>query len=168
VIRSVIASLLLAAAAPLTAQTIAITGGTVALGDGSEPIPGGTVVIRNGRIAAAGVNVAIPQGAEMIDARGKWVTPGIVAGFSRIGLSEVDLSADGTTDDKAQTGPFSAAIDVAPAINPLTTTIPVNRADGVTRAIVAPNVARNIFAHPTLSEAVKEAIEGIAGHMIHL
>jgi len=132
--------------ATAVAQTIAITGGTVALGDGSEPIPGGTVVIRDGRIAGAGVGIPVPRDAEVIDARGKWVTPGIVAGFSRLGLSEVDLSADGTTDDKAQNGPFSAAIDVAPAINPLTTTIPVNRADGVTRAIVAPNVARNIFA----------------------
>jgi imidazolonepropionase-like amidohydrolase len=145
-IRAALTALLLAAAAPLAAQAIAITGGTVALGDGSEPIQGATVVIRDGRIVAAGPNAVIPRGAEMIDARGKWVTPGIVAGFSRLGLTEVDLSADGTTDDKAQNGPFSAAIDVAPAINPLTTTIPVNRADGVTRAIVAPNVARNIFA----------------------
>lgn len=144
--RLLLAAALLAGAAPLSAQTIAITGGTVALGDGSEPIPGGTVVIRDGRIIAAGANVAIPRGAEMVDARGKWVTPGIVAGFSRLGLSEVDLSADGTTDDRAQNGPFSAAIDVAPAINPLSSTIPVNRADGVTRAIVAPNVAKNIFA----------------------
>ena len=138
--------MLLTAAAPLAAQTIAITGGTVALGDGSPPIQGATVVIRDGRILAAGPDVAIPRGAEVVDARGKWVTPGIVAGFSRLGLSEVDLSADGTTDDVARNGPFSAAIDVAPAINPLTTTIPVNRADGVTRAIVAPSVARNIFA----------------------
>ncbi len=145
-IRSTLAALLLAAAAPLAAQTIAITGGTVALGDGSPPIQGATVVIRDGRILAAGPDVAIPRGAEVGDARGKWVTPGIVAGFSRLGLSEVDLSADGTTDDVARNGPFSAAIDVAPAINPLTTTIPVNRADGVTRAIVAPSVARNIFA----------------------
>ena len=145
-IRSALAALLLAAAAPVAAQTVAITGGTVALGDGSEPIPGGTVVIRDGRIVGAGVNVAVPPDAEMVDARGKWVTPGIVAGFSRLGLSEVDLSADGSTDDRAPNGPFSAAIDVAPAINPLTTTIPVNRADGVTRAIVAPNAARNIFA----------------------
>jgi dihydrolipoamide dehydrogenase len=29
-------------------------------------------------------------------------------------------------------------------------------------------MARNVFAHPTLSEAVKEAVEGIAGHMIHM
>ena len=34
--------------------------------------------------------------------------------------------------------------------------------------LTADEVARNIFAHPTLSEALKEAIEGIAGHMINL
>ncbi|WP_338748091.1 dihydrolipoyl dehydrogenase [Janibacter alittae] len=34
--------------------------------------------------------------------------------------------------------------------------------------LTADEVARNIFAHPTLSEAVKEAVEGIAGHMTHL
>jgi imidazolonepropionase-like amidohydrolase len=146
VIRHLIAALLGAAALPASAQTIAITGGTVALGDGSEPIPGGVVIIRNGRIAAAGLNVGIPQGAEMVDARGKWVTPGIVAGFSRLGLSEVDLGGDGTTDDKANGGPFGAAIDIAPAVNPNSSTIPVNRADGITRAVVAPNVAKSIFA----------------------
>ncbi|MGB7818095.1 MAG: dihydrolipoyl dehydrogenase [Ornithinibacter sp.] len=34
--------------------------------------------------------------------------------------------------------------------------------------LTADEVARNVFAHPTLSESVKEAIEGIAGHMINL
>ena len=145
-IRPLIAALLAATAVPATAQTIAIIGGTVALGDGSEPIPGGVVIIRNGRIAAAGLNVGIPQGAQMIDARGKWVTPGIVAGFSRLGLTEIDLGGDGTTDDKANGGPFGAAIDVAPVVNPNSSTIPVNRADGITRAVVAPNVAKSIFA----------------------
>ena len=140
------AALLIASASPVAAQTIAITGGTVALGDGSDPIAGGTVVIRNGRIAAAGANVAVPSGAEVIDARGKWVTPGIVVGFSRLGLTEVDLSGDGTTDDQASGGPFGAAIDVAPAVNPSNSTIAINRADGITRAVVAPNTAKSIFA----------------------
>ena len=64
-----------------------------------------TVVIRNGRIVAAGANVGDSRRARRsIDARGKWVTPGIVAGFSRIGLIEVDLAVDGTTDDKANGG----------------------------------------------------------------
>ena len=133
-------------AAPVAAQTIAITNGIVAKGDGSDPEQGGTVVIRNGRIVAAGAGVAIPAGAQVIDARGKWVTPGIVAGFSRLGLAEVDLSVEGSDDTDADSGPFSAAIDVVPAINPLNTTIAVSRADGVTRALVAPAIPRSIFA----------------------
>jgi imidazolonepropionase-like amidohydrolase len=145
VIRSAISALLLLAAAPAAAQTIAITGGNVALGDGSQPIQGGTVLIRDGRIVAAGPAVTVPANATIIDARGKWVTPGIVAGFSRLGLSEIDLSG-GVRDDSAEAGPFSAAIDVAPGVNPTYSTIAINRADGVTRALVAPDVAKNIFA----------------------
>ena len=144
-IRSVVAALLIATAVPAAADTLAITGGIVATGDGSAPIQGGTVVIRNGRIVAAGSNVRIPSGAQVIDATGKWVTPGIVAGFTRLGLSEVDLSADGSSDASAN-GPFSAAIDVVPSVNPLASTIAVNRADGVTRALVAPATGKSIFA----------------------
>jgi imidazolonepropionase-like amidohydrolase len=145
VIRRLLAALLLAASAPAAAQTFAITGGIVALGDGSQPIQGGTVVVRNGRIVSAGPGARVPAGAQVIDATGKWVTPGIVGGFTRLGLSEVDLSAEGS-DDTSANGPFSAAIDVAPSVNPLASTIAVNRADGVTRALVAPVTSKNIFA----------------------
>ena len=140
-----LAAACLASASPLAAQTIAITNGTVVLGDGSEPIIGGTVVVRNGRIVSAGAGVTVPSGAEVIDAKGKWVTPGIVAGFSRLGLSEVDLGADGSDDTETRNSPFSAAIDVAPAINPKASTIAVSRADGVTRAVVAPVAGKSIF-----------------------
>ncbi|HSR00947.1 MAG TPA: amidohydrolase, partial [Sphingomicrobium sp.] len=79
-IRRAVALLLVAAAAPAGAQTIAITGGTVALGDGSEPIPNGMVVIRDGRVVAAGnVRMKLPADTKVIDATGKWVTPGIIA-----------------------------------------------------------------------------------------
>jgi imidazolonepropionase-like amidohydrolase len=131
---------------PAGAQTFAITGGTVALGDGSQPIPNGVVVVRDGRIVAAGdIRMKLPAGTQVIDATGKWVTPGIVGGFTRLGLSEVDLSADGSNDTTAN-GPFSAALDVVPSVNPLDTPIAVNRADGVTRALVVPNVGKSIFA----------------------
>jgi imidazolonepropionase-like amidohydrolase len=145
-IRRVIAALLIAAAAPVGAETFAISGGTVALGDGTQPIPNGMVIVRDGRIVAAGdVRMKLPAGTQVIDATGKWVTPGIVGGFSRLGLSEVDLSADGSNDTTAN-GPFSAALDVVPSVNPLDTPIAVNRADGVTRALVVPNVGKSIFA----------------------
>ena len=140
------ACLLIAVATPALAQTIAIRGGTVALGDGSEPIPNGTVVIRDGRIVAAGgMQIKLPAGTQVVDATGKWVTPGIVGGFTRLGLAEVDLSAEGSEDVSAN-GPFSAAIDVVPSVNPLASTIAVNRADGVTRALVAPGTGKSIFA----------------------
>ena len=132
-------------AVPAAAQTIAITGGRVVVGDGSPPINGGTVVIRDGRIVAAGANVVVPAGATVVDARGKWVTPGIVAGFSRIGLIEVD-AVDPSNDAQANNSPFSAAIDVVPAVNPQASSIAINRAAGVTRAVVSPATARSIFA----------------------
>ena len=34
--------------------------------------------------------------------------------------------------------------------------------------LTADEVGRNIFAHPTLTEAVKEAVHGVVGHMINL
>src|SRR5436305_5688212 len=115
-IRRLIAAMLLAAAAPAGTQTLAIINGTVALGDGSQPIHGGTVIVRDGRIVAAGSGLSVPAGAEVIDATGQWVTPGIVAGFSRLGLADVDLSAEGA-DDTTANGPFSAAIDASTEIN---------------------------------------------------
>ncbi len=142
---ALLAAAALSFAAPALAQPVAITNGRVVIGDGSAPIDGGTVVIDNGRVVAAGANVAVPAGATVVDARGRWVTPGIVAGFSRIGLVEVD-AVNATNDVSAANSPFSAALDVAPAINPQAAAIAVNRAAGITRAVVAPGVSRSIFA----------------------
>jgi imidazolonepropionase-like amidohydrolase len=140
-------ALLLAAAAPAGAQTFAIVGGTVALGDGSQPIPNGMVVVRDGRVVAAGdIRMKLPADTQVIDATGKWVTPGIVAGFSRLGLTDVSGGADGANDESADKSPFNAALDITPAINPNYQPVAVNRAQGVTRAIVAPRTAHNIFA----------------------
>ena len=88
--RALLVLLAACAAVPASAQTIAITGGTVAIGDGSQPIPNGTVVIRDGRVVAAGADVAVPAGATRVDAQGKWVAAGLVAGFSNLGLADAD------------------------------------------------------------------------------
>jgi imidazolonepropionase-like amidohydrolase len=127
-----------------SAQTVAITGGKVVIGDGSAPIEGGTVVFANGRVVAAGRGVAVPAGATVVDAKGKWVTPGIVAGFSRLGLVGVD-AVDPSNDTVANRSMFNAALDVAPAINQVVASIAINRAAGVTRAVVSPNSGDAIF-----------------------
>jgi imidazolonepropionase-like amidohydrolase len=124
--------------------TVAIVNARLATIADAEPVDGGTLVIADGRIAAAGRAVPVPAGARVIDAAGRWVTPGLFAGFSRLGLIEVDSVAD-AVDSGAPASPFSAAIDVAPGINPSAPSIAITRIEGVTRAVVAPTAARAIF-----------------------
>ncbi len=75
-------ALALVPAPPLPAQTVAITGGTVIVGDDTPPIPNGVVLFANGRITAAGAAPAtpVPASATIIDASGKFVIPGLIDG----------------------------------------------------------------------------------------
>lgn len=59
---------------------LVIEGATMIDGTGAPPLENAVVVIEDGRIVAAGPagEVAAPAGAEIIDARGKWITPGLV------------------------------------------------------------------------------------------
>ena len=141
-------SLILAAllsASAVKAATIAITGGTVATAVGDTVITNGTVIVRDGRIVAVGQGLAVPAGATVIDATGKYVTPGLIAGMSTLGIVEVEAVRQ-TNDASARGTPFSAALDVTPAINPQSPPIAVNRIGGVTRAVVGPEIAGEIFA----------------------
>lgn len=143
--RALLLSVAVVAASPVAAQDIAITNAKLVVGDGSAPIEGGTIVVRGGKVVAAGAGVAVPAGIEAVDAGGRYVTPGIVAAFSRVGLVEVD-AVPGTNDRAAARTRFSAGLDIAPALNPMGSPVAVNRAAGVTRAIVAPSGSSNLFA----------------------
>ena len=136
---------LLALAGPAKGQTIAITGGTVATAVGDQIIENGTVIIRDGRIAAIGTNLAVPAGATVINASGKFVTPGLIAGMSTLGIVEVE-GVNQTDDASARSSPFSAAIDVTPAINPVSPPLAIDRLGGVTRAVIGPQIADRVFA----------------------
>ncbi len=140
------AACLAALATPAAAQDVAITNAKLVIGDGSAPVEGGTVVVRAGRVVAAGTGVAVPAGVRVVDAGGRWVSPGIFAGFTRMGIVEVD-GVSTTNDASAGSSPFNAALDVAPAVNARASTIAINRAEGITRAVVAPETSKgSIFA----------------------
>ena len=142
-------ALLLAATAllsvPAAAQDMAVTNATVVIGDGSAPLQNATVVVRGGKIVAAGTGIAVPAGAQVVDGTGKWVTPGIVAALTDLGLLDVDGVSD-SNDYTKGSGPFSAALDAAPAVNPDAMPIAVSRTGGVTRAAVVPAAGGSIFA----------------------
>ncbi len=130
---------------PVAAETVAITGARVITLGPAGTIEGATVVIRDGRIAAVGRDVAVPAGARRIDAAGKIVTPGLMDSLSRLGLVEVN-AVEGTQDSATEDDRITAAFNVADAINPRSMLIPVNRIEGLTRAVVAPEAETSLIA----------------------
>jgi imidazolonepropionase-like amidohydrolase len=138
------ATALLAFSATASAQSILIKGGRVITNAGA-PIERGDVLITNGRVAAVGASLTAPAGATVVDATGKWVTPGVFAAMSEVGLSEI--SGSGAPNDASVSGPLvSAAADAGRAFDPMVTAVPVTRIEGVTRAAIAPSASGTVFA----------------------
>ncbi|MDP9204235.1 MAG: amidohydrolase family protein [Gemmatimonadota bacterium] len=134
---AVAAALSAVLAMPAAAQTIAITGGKVYPVSG-PPIENGTVIITNGRITAVGANVAIPAGAQHIDATGKIVTPGFVNSSTQLGVQEV--SAVNDTRDMSARGKdnIAAAFTVWEGLNPNSVMLAPARKEGITSFVVIP------------------------------
>ncbi|WP_338467224.1 amidohydrolase family protein [Novosphingobium sp. ZN18A2] len=141
------AAMLLAAAAatPAVAADTAFTNATVVIGDGSAPVEHGTVVVRDGKILAAGANVPVPAGATVVDAGGKWITPGLVIAVTDLGLLDVG-AVSSSNDSEADKSVFNAALDVSTAVDPEALPLEVSRAGGVTRAAVSASAGNSIFA----------------------
>jgi len=102
----------------------------------SAPIENGTIVFANGTIAAVGRDVAIPQGAMVIDGTGLRVYPGMIDSGSRIGMVEID-AVPGSVDT-AELGDINPNARAEVAVNPHSNVIPVTRVNGITTAIVEP------------------------------
>lgn len=135
------ATVLAFAASVASAQTTAITGATVHTVGPEGTLENATIVIENGRIAEVGTGIRVPAGAEVIDASGKIITPGLFSAMGQIGLSEVG-AVTGTNDAVQRGDDFSAGFDVADAYNRRSVVIPISRIDGITRALIAPRAGR--------------------------
>ena len=55
---------------------VLIRGGTVFDGSGQRPGLRADVLVRDGIVAQIGLDLAAPEGGTVIEADGKWVTPG--------------------------------------------------------------------------------------------
>jgi imidazolonepropionase-like amidohydrolase len=101
-----------------------------------SPIEDGTIVIRDGKIAAVGAAVEVPQGAQVIDGKGLQVYPGLFDSVTQMGLSEI--SAVSATVDSSETGNYNPDIVAATAVSPSSEHIPVTRASGITEVLAVP------------------------------
>ncbi|QUL37167.1 amidohydrolase family protein [Erythrobacter sp. JK5] len=140
-------SALAVAAAPVAAQNVVINNATLVTGDGSEPVEGGQVIVLNGEVIHAGTprTSLAPPDTAVIDAEGAYVTPGIFATVTTLGIWDVGAVSE-SNDTRAGGSPFSAALDTAPIVNPNSQHILVHRAAGITRAATATLPSGSIFA----------------------
>src|SRR6266404_1170847 len=115
--------------------TYAITHAKVVPLAGST-IEDGTLVIKDGKIAAIGAAVEVPAGAQVIDAKGLQVSPGLFDAVTQMGLSEI--GAVSSTVDSSETGSYNPDVVAATAVFPSSEHIPVTRASGITEVLAVP------------------------------
>jgi imidazolonepropionase-like amidohydrolase len=121
---------------PRPSGPVLITHATVltAVGDRIED---GSVLLRDGKIAGVGRDLQAPAGAAVVDAKGKWVTPGIIDAHSHLGVyasPEVPAHSDGNE----LTDPVTADVWAIHSIWPQDPQFPLSLAGGVTAQLILP------------------------------
>jgi imidazolonepropionase-like amidohydrolase len=116
-------------------KVYAIRGATIHTLAG-EPIEDGTIILQGGRITGVGSKIGVPRGAQVVNAQGLHVYPGMLDAFSYVGLTEV--GAVRATNDIGEKGDFNPHLQAAIAVHPASEHIPVTRANGITHVVVAP------------------------------
>jgi imidazolonepropionase-like amidohydrolase len=117
------------------ATTYAITHAKIFTLSGTT-IDDGTLILRDGKIAGVGVGLDIPAGAQVIDAKGLQVYPGIFDSITQMGLREI--GAVSATVDSTETGNYNPDVVAATAVSPSSEHIPVTRAAGITEVLAVP------------------------------
>ena len=100
----------------VSSSTVAITGGRV-VPVTADPVENGTVLIEDGKITAVGADLAVPDGAQVIDAAGQWVLPGFIEVHGHVGVHEEAQGWAGS-DTNEMTEPVTAQVRALDAINP--------------------------------------------------
>jgi imidazolonepropionase-like amidohydrolase len=127
---------------PLPSKPTAIVGATLLTGTGQQ-IENGTVLLRDGKIEAVGAGVKPPADATVIDARGKWVTPGIIDIHSHLGVYPAP-GVSSRQNGNEMTDPNTAGVWAEHSVWPDDPGFARARAGGVTSLQVLPG-SGNLF-----------------------
>ena len=145
-ISVLIASLLVPGVTAEETSVVAVKAGTV-YPVSSAPIQDGIILIRDGKIEAVGKDITIPEGAEVIDAAGKVVIPGLIDAFTTL--------AEPGRDDEESVTPDIRAVDAFNFYGEYRRML----AGGVTTVYVSPGQRRLVSG---LGSVVKLAGDSVA------
>lgn len=127
---------------PSASQTTLIRNATIMTAAGDE-IENGELLITDGRIAGVGLDLEVPPDATVIDARGRYVTPGFIDTHSHYGVY-ASPGVRAHSDGNEATNPNTAEVWAAHSIWPQDPGFSRAIAGGVTTAQILPGSA-NLF-----------------------
>ena len=121
---------------------LVIKNGYIKTMDG-EDIQRGQIIIKDGKIIAIGKDLEIPEEAEVIDAEGLLVTPGLVEAHCHIGMWEEGIGFEGSDGNEA-VDPITPHLRAIDGINPMEQGFQDAIEGGVTTAVTGPGSANII------------------------
>jgi imidazolonepropionase-like amidohydrolase len=121
---------------PLPSQVTLIEHATIYTGTG-ERIDDGSVLLRDGKVAAIGRQVEAPADAVVIDAKGKFVTPGLIDVHSHLGVYP-SPSVAATANGNEMTNPTTPQVMAEHSVWPQDPGFNTARAGGVTTLEILP------------------------------
>lgn len=128
---------------PLPRENFAVVGATVLTGT-DRKIENGVVVVTDGKVAAVGdAQTPVPAGHRVIDARGRYVTPGVIDVHSHLGVYP-SPGVQGLSNGNEATSPNTAQVWAEHSIWPQDPGFNTARAGGVTTLHILPGSA-NLF-----------------------
>jgi imidazolonepropionase-like amidohydrolase len=127
--------------APQSAPTL-IRGATVLTGTGTK-LENADVLVVDGRINAVGAGLQAPAGARIVDAKGRWVTPGLIDIHSHLGVYP-SPTTNGTNDGNEATAPVTANVWAEHSVHPQDPGFATALAGGITTLQILPGSANLI------------------------
>jgi imidazolonepropionase-like amidohydrolase len=121
---------------PMASQDFVVTNATILVGNGDR-LNDASLLIKAGKVAAVGSDLEIPEGIQQIDAKGKWVTPGLIDVHSHLGVYP-SPSHEGNADGNEMTAPVTAQVWAEHAVWPQDPGFDLALAGGVTSMQILP------------------------------
>ena len=145
---------------PPAVRTTVIRNATVLTAAGPV-IERGAVLLRDGKVVQAGATVDAPSDATVIDATGKWVTPGIIDTHSHLGVYPAP-AIEAVQDGNEVTSPNTAEVSAEHSVWPQDPQFERALAGGVTTLHLLPGSA-NLFGGRgvTVKNVVSRTVAGM-------
>jgi len=127
---------------PFPSRTTLIRNATILTAAGPA-IERGSILLRNGKVAAVGQTITAPPDALVIDASGKWVTPGVIDTHSHLGVYAAP-GIESLQDGNEATSPNTAEVSAEHSLWPQDPQFDLALAGGITTLQLLPGSA-NLF-----------------------